>query len=49
AREVAEQAFLTIEERNQALNESNERLKESEKKLSQLNEILIEYIKATGK
>jgi len=49
ARDTAHQAFQTIEEKNLELNETNQKLIDSEKRLSELNEILIEYIKATGK
>ncbi|MBS4013741.1 MAG: response regulator [Bacteroidetes bacterium] len=49
AREEAESAYATIEKRNAELNEANEKLKKSETKLSEMNEILMEYIKATGK
>jgi PAS domain S-box-containing protein len=49
ARDAAERAYLTIEEKNSELNESNQKLMLSETKLSELNEILMEYIKATGK
>ncbi|MFW5758193.1 MAG: PAS domain S-box protein [Bacteroidota bacterium] len=49
ARDAAEKAFETIEEKNQQLNDTNQKLKQSETKLSELNEILMEYIKATGK
>lgn len=49
ARDAAEKAFETIEEKNQQLNDTNVKLRQSETKLSELNEILMEYIKATGK
>jgi PAS domain S-box-containing protein len=49
AREAAEGAYITIEKRNLELNEANDKLKKSEVKLSEMNEILMEYIKATGK
>ena len=49
ARDTAQQAFQTIEEKNLELHDTNQKLIDSEKKLSELNEILIEYIKATGK
>lgn len=49
ARDAAEKAYETIEEKNMQLNDTNAKLQESEKKLSELNAILMEYIKATGK
>ncbi len=49
ARDAAEKAYQTIEEKNNELNETNQKLQSSETKLSELNEILMEYIKATGK
>ncbi len=49
AREAAENAYITIEKQNTELNEANEKLSASEVKLSEMNEILMEYIKATGK
>jgi len=49
AREAAEKAYLTIEEKNKELREINSRVKASEAKQYELNEILMEYIKATGK
>lgn len=49
AREEAEKAYQTIEIKNHELRDANEKLQLSEVKLSQLNEILMEYIKATGK
>ncbi len=49
AREAAEEAYEIIEKRNQELKETNDKLKKSEVKLSEMNEILMEYIKATDK
>ena len=49
ARDDAQKAYQTIEEKNMELGRINEKLKESEFKLSELNNILLEYIKATGK
>jgi PAS domain S-box-containing protein len=49
ARDAAEKAYQTIEEKNLELGETNQKLQQSEKKLSEMNEILMEYIKATGK
>ncbi len=49
ARKAAEQAFRIIEEKNNALIELNDKLQKSEAKLSELNKVLMEYIKATGK
>lgn len=49
ARDAAEKAYQTIEEKNKELREINTRLKASETKQYELNEILMEYIKATGK
>ncbi len=46
---AAELAYDVIEEKNHALNELNAKLKKSEEKLSELNKVLVEYIKATGK
>ncbi|MFN3557039.1 MAG: PAS domain S-box protein [Bacteroidales bacterium] len=49
ARDAAQQAYQTIEEKNLELSETNKKLSQSEVKLSELNGILMEYIKATGK
>ena len=49
AREAAEDAYKIIEKRNTELKETNEKLQKSEVKLSEMNEILMEYIKATEK
>jgi transcriptional regulator of aromatic amino acid metabolism len=49
ARDDAQKAYETIEEKNRELREINERLHVSETRLSELNAILLEYIKATHK
>jgi transcriptional regulator of aromatic amino acid metabolism len=48
-RDDAQKAYETIEEKNRELREINERLHVSETRLSELNAILLEYIKATHK
>ncbi len=49
AKKAAEKAYEIIEEKNYALNDLNAKLSKSEEKLSELNKVLVEYIKATGK
>jgi len=49
ARDDAQKAYQTIEENNKELQEINEKLHISETQLSELNAILLEYIKATHK
>ncbi len=49
ARDDAQKAYQTIEEKNKELQEINEKLHVSETQLSELNAILLEYIKATHK
>lgn len=49
ARDDAQKAYQTIEEKNKELQEINEKLHVSEVRLSELNAILLEYIKATHK
>ncbi|MBW6478809.1 MAG: PAS domain-containing protein [Bacteroidales bacterium] len=49
ARDDAQIAYQTIEEKNRELQEINEKLHISETRLSELNAILLEYIKATHK
>lgn len=49
ARDDAQKAYQTIEAKNEELQEINEKLYLSEMRLSELNAILLEYIKATHK
>ena len=49
ARDDAQKAYETIEENNKELQKINEKLHISETRLSELNAILLEYIKATHK
>jgi transcriptional regulator with PAS, ATPase and Fis domain len=49
ARDDAQKAYQTIEEKNKELQKINEKLHVSETRLSELNAILLEYIKATHK
>ncbi len=49
ARDDAQKAYQTIDEKNKELQKINEKLHVSETRLSELNAILLEYIKATHK